>query len=84
MAINYTEGVCENNKPNATINIDNGDLEAMKDVMSAYEFVDQQALIRYALVALLRADDNQLYVRDDGNIVAMKISENLVKKNDQK
>lgn len=80
MAILYAEGEGSDGKPNATLTIDNGDLQALKSAMEQYGFVDQQALMRYALVALLTATDNQLYVRSNGNIVTMKIADNLVKK----
>lgn len=80
MAIQYSEGMNADGKPNAIISIDNGDLQALKQVMEAYGFVNQQALLRYALVSLITAGDNQLYVRDNGNIVAMKIADALVNK----
>ena len=80
MAIQYTEGTGTDGKPNATITIDNGDLQALKQVMETYGFVNQQALLRYALVSLITTGDNQLYVRDNGNIVAMKIADALVNK----
>lgn len=83
MAIRYNEGTGSDGRPNATITIDNGDLEALKNVMESYGFVDQQALLRYALVSLLTSSDNQLYIRKDGNIVAMKIADTLVKRMDE-
>lgn len=81
MAIKFTEVKDPQGVAKGTISIDNGDLQAMKDIMEQYHFIDEQALMRYALVALLRASDNQIYVRDDnGNIVAMKLVEGLTKK----
>lgn len=79
MAIQFQEQN-NNGKPQATITIDNGDLEALKDVMSQYSFINEEALLRYALVALLRSSDNNLYIKDNGNIVAMKVHESLIKK----
>ncbi len=79
MAIIFKE-TTEEGKNKALINIDNGDLQALKDVMEQYQFVNQEALLRYALVSLLNSTDNKLYIRDNENIVAMKISENLIKK----
>ncbi|MCW1891838.1 MAG: hypothetical protein KIH65_001170 [Candidatus Uhrbacteria bacterium] len=83
MAIKYTESTGEDSKPNAILAIDNGDLQALKEVMETYNFIDQQALLRYALVSLLSSEDNTLYIREDGNIVAMKIADLLVKKADK-
>ena len=80
MAIKFTEEKNDAGIAKGTISIDNGDLQALKDVMEQYHFIDEQALMRYALVALLRATDNQVYVRDNGNIVAMKLVEGLIKK----
>lgn len=79
MAIIFNE-TAQNGKSQATINIDNGDLQALKDVMEQYGFVNQEALIRYALVSLLNSTDNKLYIKNNDNIVAMKISESLIKK----
>jgi hypothetical protein len=79
MAISFNETM-QDGKAKATINIDNGDLQALKDAMEQYGFVNQEALMRYALVSLLNSTDNKLYIKNDGNIVAMKISENLIKK----
>ena len=79
MAIKYHEKV-EENKPKGIIDIDNGDLEALKSVMEQYGFVDHEALIRYALVALLNAADNKLYIKRDGNVLGVKLSEDFIKK----
>ena len=81
MAISYIEKNRADGKPEGIITIDNGDLEALKQVMEQYGFVNQEALLRYSLVALLNAPDNKLYVKkEDGNILAMKIADNLIKK----
>lgn len=62
------------------LEIDNGDLEAVKTVMEQYGFVNEEALLRYVLVSLLNATDNRLYVKRNGNIVAMNIADMLLKK----
>ena len=80
MAINYNEK--EEGKKKGILEIDNGDLEAFRSVMNQYGFVNEEALLRYALVALLQSSDNKLYIRQDGNVVAMKISEQLIKKSE--
>ena len=63
------------------IEIDNGDREAFSDVMEQYRFVDEQALLRYALISFLNSTDNKLYVKKDGNILSVKIAESLIKPN---
>lgn len=78
--ITYKEEIVAD-KPVATIVINNGDLEALKNAMEKYSFINQEALLRYALVVLLTTTDNKLYVKnDDGNVAAMNINEKLIKK----
>lgn len=79
MAINYSEEN-KDGKLRGILQVDNGDLQALRDVMEQYGFVNEEALIRYALVALLKATDNKLYIKQDSNILSMKIAENLLKK----
>ncbi|HEY0221072.1 MAG TPA: hypothetical protein VGC58_02505 [Candidatus Paceibacterota bacterium] len=80
MTIKYSEKTRADGKPEGDIIIDNGDLQALKNVMDQYGFVDQEALLRYALVALLNASDNKLYVKKENNILSVKVTDNLVKK----
>lgn len=80
MAIKITMETTAKGKPLLAAQIDNGDLEALRNVMDQYGFVNEEALIRYALVSLLRSSDNQLYVRQGVNILAMKIADSLLKK----
>lgn len=69
----------------ATLTIDNGDLQGLKNAMEQYGLINQEALLRYALLSLLTTTDNKLYVKnDDGNVAAMNINENLIKKADIK
>lgn len=80
MAISFNEITSEDGKAKGTINIDNGDLQALKDIMEQYHFINQEALLRYALVALLKASDNKLYIKQNGGISSMTIADNLIKK----
>ena len=82
MTIVYKEEQKNNEKLKATLEIDNGDLQALKEVMEQYNFINQEALLRYALVSLLKSSDNKLYIRQNGNILAVNISDNLIKKED--
>ncbi|MFM2383822.1 MAG: hypothetical protein RIQ72_394 [Candidatus Parcubacteria bacterium] len=79
MAIKY-EYKKDKGEPYGLIKISNGDLQALTDAMDQYGFVDQEALLRYALVALLNATDNKLYVKKGANILSVKIADNLIKK----
>lgn len=57
--------------PNSTENqikltIDNGDLQGLKEAIDKFHFIDEQAALRFALFALLKAEKNVLYV-DEGD-----------------
>ncbi|MFA5010190.1 MAG: hypothetical protein WC553_03105 [Patescibacteria group bacterium] len=83
MAIKFTESNSADDKAIGTIIVDNGDLMALKSVLEEYGFVNVEALFRYALVALLNSSDNKLYIkRGDGNILAMRIADELIRKNE--
>lgn len=57
--------------------IDNGDLQGLNDVLSTYGFVSYEALLRYALVALLQTEDNRLYIKKNGEITRLNPSDKL-------
>lgn len=79
MAIRKKDLGIVNGKKTISLEIDNGDLEALNSTMEQYSFIDEQALLRYALVSLLQSDDNKLYVKTDDNIVSIKIANELIK-----
>ena len=80
MSITYQKQQRSNNKQKGVITIDNGDLEALEGVMAQYAFVNQEALLRYALVTLLSAEDTTLYIKRDGTVLSVKVSDTLLKK----
>ena len=84
MSINFSEKTGADGKPLGIAEINNGDLEALKEVMEQYGFVNQEALLRYAMVALINASDNRLYVKKDGNTLAVNVSPSLIKKPTEK
>ena len=79
MAIKF-ESKTIGEKETGIIFIDNGDLVALTEVMNQYGFINHEALLRYAMVALLNSSDNKLYIKDGSNIAAMCIAESLIKK----
>ena len=79
MSISYKESRTEQGLT-GIIKLDKGDLDALKDIMDQYNFVDQQALLRYALAVLLYSDDNKLYVSRDGSMLSLSASDQLIKK----
>ena len=78
MSISYEE---DSTKQGAVgvIKMDNGDLDALNEVMDQYYFIDQQALLRYALVALLSSNDNKLYIKRDDDMVSLSVADKLIK-----
>lgn len=52
----------ESTEEKITLFIDNGDLQALKESIEKFGFTDEQAALRFALFALLKAEKNVLYV----------------------
>lgn len=72
----------DKNDPKIILTINNGDLAALNDTLNSYGFVDYEALLRYALVALLRTEDNRLYIKENGGVVKLNPSDKLFKPQD--
>lgn len=52
-----------------TLRFTNGDVEKFNQVMAKYNFVDAQALIRFAVSIMLVAEDKVIKIKQEGNIV---------------
>ena len=63
--------------------IDNGDLQAIKDVMDKYRFLDEEALGRFALYVLLKAEKNTVYIDEGDKKIALSPADRLVKPQEQ-
>lgn len=61
------------------LNVDNGDLQALKEVVDKFRFVDEQAALRFALFALLKAEKNVLYVDEGDKKVVLAPSRQSIK-----
>jgi hypothetical protein len=55
----------DSNDSEKILGINNGDLQALNEVVEKFDFADDQAALRFALFALLKAEKNVLYV-DEG------------------
>jgi hypothetical protein len=64
---------------NYKLAIDNGDLQAIKEVIEKYNFIDEQAALRFALFALLKAEKNVIYVDEGEKKVMLTPSATVVK-----
>lgn len=83
MAIQVSSDDSNPQDPKLVLTINNGDLRALRDVMSQTRFLNEEALLRYMLVALLRAEDNRLYVRQNGAIVGLVPENNQIRPPEQ-
>ena len=75
-------------EPNSTeiktfLSIDNGDLQALKEAIGKFGFVDEQATLRFALFALLKAEKNVLYVDQGDKRVTITPSAQSISKTDE-
>ena len=63
-----------------TLEINNGDFEALKNILKKYRFRDYESLIRFAFVALLRSEDNIIQVTENGQKIGLRPNEALLNK----
>ncbi len=71
-------------KPESTdalynLSLDNGDLQALKEVIGKFNFLDEQSALRFALFALLKAEKNVLYVDQGDKKVTLTPAQQLIK-----
>lgn len=66
------------------LEIDNGDLQALKESIEKFGFIDEQAALRFALFALLKAENNKLYVDEGEKRVIITPSATSLKTNESK
>jgi hypothetical protein len=57
----------ESTEHSITLSFDNGDLQALKDVIGKFNFKDEEAALRFALFVLLKSEDNGVTVTEGGN-----------------
>lgn len=63
--------------------VDNGDLQALSEVIEKFNFIDEQAALRFALYVLLKAEKNVVYVDQGDKTVVLTPTEQVIKKNGQ-
>jgi hypothetical protein len=59
-----SDGVPQDQK--ITLSIDNGDLKGLNEVIEQYDFKDEEAAIRFSLLVLLKAEDNAVWIKENG------------------
>jgi hypothetical protein len=66
-------------KDGIILNIDNGDLEALKRIKENWNFRDESSVLRYALAVMSQAEDKILFVvNKDGEKSGLTPGEGLV------
>ncbi|HSX00038.1 MAG TPA: hypothetical protein VLH38_03310 [Patescibacteria group bacterium] len=61
------------------LKVDNGDRQAINQLLERYGFLDIEALLRYGIVAMIEAQDNTLYVKKGDETIALRPTDKLVK-----
>lgn len=67
-----------------SLEMDNGDFQALKQVISKYHFKDEEAALRFALFVLLNAEKNVVYVDEGEKKVALSPAQKLINSDDGK
>ena len=63
-----------------TLKFDNGDLTAIQEALAKYGFIGEEALFRFALYVLLRAEKNSVLVDQGDKKVILTPADELIKK----
>lgn len=61
------------------IEINNGDLKALNDVVEKWGFKDKESAIRFCIAVLSLTEAGSLYVDKDGNKAALKPQDSLMR-----
>ncbi len=69
----------EESENNLILNIDNGDLVKLKEVLNKLSFKDYQSLIRFSISLLLLNEEDYITIKLDGEKKDMIPSKDLIK-----
>jgi hypothetical protein len=62
-----------------SLEIDNGDLQALREVIEKYKFKNEEALLRFIMFVLLKAEKNAVYIDEGEKTVALTPARHLLK-----
>jgi predicted component of type VI protein secretion system len=60
------------------LEIDNGDLTKMKEVLRDWDFKNEQSFWRFSLSILLEAQDRELWIKSNDEVVQIKPVDSLL------
>jgi hypothetical protein len=80
MAINISrDDTTDPTRPKLVAQIDNGDLQAIDNVISKWGFRDETSMLRFIFAVMLQAKDNIMYVGNENGIVSpLRPADNLL------
>jgi hypothetical protein len=61
-----------------SLEIDNGDLQGLTEVMEKYKFKNEESLIRFALFTLLKAEGNTIFINEGDKKVGLTPAAHLI------
>lgn len=61
------------------LEIDNGDLTKMKDVLNKWNFKDIQSFWRFSVSILLKTEDNALWIKENQEPIAIAPADHSIK-----
>lgn len=67
MPIQITQQDKLDGTPSITITVDNGELKALNTIEAKWNFQDKESFLKFAFSVFLRAEDNKIWVKSEGN-----------------
>ena len=65
------------------LELSNGDLVNLKDVLRRWNFKDEQSLLRFLLSILMETQDKELWIKSDDELIAIAPVEHSLNPNEQ-
>lgn len=69
-------------KDKLTLEIDNGDLLKMEEVLRRWNFKDEQSFWRFSISLLLQTEDKALWIKSNGSPIAIAPATHSIKDED--
>nr|DAI44149.1 MAG TPA: hypothetical protein [Caudoviricetes sp.] len=74
----------ERKEDTLTITLTNGDIDLFNQAIEKYNFIDGQAMLRFALSLLIIAEDKEIKINKGGMLVDIAPNKDLIKKSGNK